>query len=88
MLLSELLNRKVVTESGRRLGRVHDVHAELTENRLRITGLVPGGPGLLERYGIGTTGGTAGPGSPKAHGHPLVPWKRVIRVGREIVVSD
>ena len=38
MRLSELLNRKVVTESGQRLGRVHDVRGELVGGRLRVTG--------------------------------------------------
>jgi sporulation protein YlmC with PRC-barrel domain len=88
MRLSELLNRKVVTESGQPLGRVHDVRGELTAGRLRLTGLVAGRLGLLERYGIGTTGGSAGPGSPQAHGHPVIPWARVVRVGAEIVVRD
>src|SRR5215208_950027 len=38
MRLSELLNRKVVTESGDSLGRIHDVRAELVGGRLRVTG--------------------------------------------------
>jgi sporulation protein YlmC with PRC-barrel domain len=88
MRLSELLGRKVVTESGQRLGRVHDVHAELSGGRLRIVGLIPGRPGILERYGIGQTRGLSGPGPPTGHDHPLIPWERVIRVGTEIVVRD
>jgi sporulation protein YlmC with PRC-barrel domain len=88
MRLSQLLNRQVVTESGQRLGRVHDVRGELTGGgRLRVTGLCAGGLGLLERYGIGATG-SHGPGRPKGHGHAVVPWQRVVRVGREIVVRD
>jgi sporulation protein YlmC with PRC-barrel domain len=87
MRLSELLNRKVVTESGQELGRVHDVRGELDGGRLRVTGLVAGKLGILERYGIGTRG-SGGPQQAKVHGHPVIPWERVIRVGTEIVIRD
>jgi sporulation protein YlmC with PRC-barrel domain len=87
MRLGEILGRKVVTESGQSLGRVHDVQGELLEGRLRVTGLVPGGMGLLERYGI-TAKGSARPGQAKHHGHAGIPWERVVRIGREIVVRD
>ena len=87
MRLSDLLNRPVVSESGRRLGRVHDVRAELADGRLRITGLCTGNLGILERYGIGTRG-SGGPGQAKVHGHPVIPWERVVRVGSEVVVRD
>jgi sporulation protein YlmC with PRC-barrel domain len=88
MRLSELLNKQIVDESGRRLGHIHDVRGELAGGRLRIVGLVPGTGGILERYGVGTHG-SGGPGQAKVHGHHAVtPWKRVVRVGREIVVRD
>ena len=87
MRLSELLNREVVTESGERLGRVHDVRGELVGGRLRVTGLVAGRLGILERYGIGTHG-SGGPAQAKVHGHPVIPWERVVRVGSEVVVRD
>ena len=87
MRLSEHLNRKVVTESGQPLGRVHDVRGELIGGRLRVTGLVAGELGILERYGIGTHG-SGGPGEAKVHGHPVIPWERVVRVGSEVVVRD
>ena len=85
MRLSELLGRKVVSESGAQLGRVHDVRGELVDGRLRITGLAAGNLGILERYGVGTHG-SGGPGRAKVHGHAIIPWQRVIRVGREVVV--
>ena len=51
----------------------------------------PGGalavPDELERYGVGTRG-SGGPGQAKVHGHPVIPWDRVVRVGSEIVVRD
>jgi sporulation protein YlmC with PRC-barrel domain len=87
MRLSELLNRKVVTEAGRQLGRVHDVRGELSDGRLRVTGLAAGEPGLLERFGIGTHG-SGGPAQAKVHGHEVIPWERVVRVGAEVVVRD
>ena len=87
MRLSELLNRKVVSESGQQLGRIHDVRGELVGGRLQVTGLVAGELGILERYGIGTHG-SGGPGEAKVHGHPVIPWERVVRVGSEVVVRD
>ena len=87
MRLSELLNRKVVTESGQRLGDLHDVRGELVEGRLRVTGLIAGKLGILERYGIGTHG-SGGPEQAKVHGHPVIPWERVVRVGAEVVIRD
>jgi sporulation protein YlmC with PRC-barrel domain len=87
MRLSELLNRKVVSESGQQLGRVHDVRGELVGGRLLITGLCCGKLGILERYGVGTHG-SGGPRQPKVHGHPVIPWEQVIRVGSQVVVRD
>ena len=87
MRLSELLNRKVVTESGQRLGHLHDVRGELVGDSLRVTGLMAGRRGVLDRYGIGARGSSR-PSQPKLHGHPVVPWERVVRIGTEIVVRD
>jgi len=87
MRLSELLNRKVVTESGASLGRIHDIRGELAGGRLRVTGLAAGELGVLERFGIGTHG-SGGPSQAKVHGHQIIPWERVVRVGAEVVVRD
>ena len=87
MRLSELLSREVVSESGQRLGRVRDVRGELVGGRLRVIGLVAGSLGILERYGVGTRG-SGGPGQAKVHGHPIIPWERVVRVGSVVVVRD
>jgi sporulation protein YlmC with PRC-barrel domain len=87
MRLSELLNRQVVDESGRRLGRIHDVRGELAGEHLRVTGLAIATRGILERYGVGTHG-SGGPEQAKVHGHPVIPWERVIRVGPEVIVRD
>jgi sporulation protein YlmC with PRC-barrel domain len=86
MRLGELLGREVVTESGERLGRVHDVQGELEEGRLRVTALVAGAPGILERFGVGA--GQGGAHRAKRHGHAAIAWERVVRVGRNVVVRD
>jgi sporulation protein YlmC with PRC-barrel domain len=87
MRLAELLNREVVSESGERLGRVHDVRGQLVGGHLRVIGLVAGKGGIPERYGVGTHG-SGGPGQAKVHGHPIIPWERVVRVSSEVVVRD
>jgi sporulation protein YlmC with PRC-barrel domain len=87
MRLSELLNRKIVSESGQQLGRVHDVRGEIVGGHLRVTGLCAGKLGILERYGVGTHG-SGGPRQAKVHGHPIIPWERVVRVGSDVVVRD
>jgi sporulation protein YlmC with PRC-barrel domain len=74
--LSSLQHRKVVTESGRSLGRVYDFRCERTPRTLTITGLVVGARGLLEHFGI-------------AERKHAIPWKDVVRIeGKQIVVRD
>ena len=87
MRLSELLNREVITQSGARVGRVEDVRGILDGEHLRITGLVTGKLGILERFGIGTHG-SGGPGQAKVRGRPIITWDRVTHVGAKIVVRD
>ena len=82
--LSELLGTSVRTESGRQLGCVRDVRAELRPRSVAITGLVVGGSGFLERLGIG---------APESRGRNLrrdvVPWSAVVRADAGgIVVRD
>jgi sporulation protein YlmC with PRC-barrel domain len=87
MRLSQLLNREVVTESGRTLGHVHDIRGQIEGRRLAVTGLVAGELGLLERYGIGTHG-RGESNRAKAHSHDIIPWNRVLHVGSKIVVRN
>ena len=87
MRLSELLGPPCRDRVRSAHGRVHDVRGELVDGRLRVTGLAAGELGVLERYGVGTHG-SGGPGRAKVHGHPVIPWERVVRVGAEIVVRD
>ena len=84
MRLSDLLGVPVRTESGDDLGRVHDVRGELTSRTLRVTGLVVGRAGVLERLGIGAPRSTA-----RIRVHDVVPWRDVVRATRAgVVVRD
>jgi sporulation protein YlmC with PRC-barrel domain len=82
--LSELLGLDVHTESGAHVGHVFDVRAELTPRTLKVTGLVVGRVGLLERLGV------------RAYRHherlrtdDLIPWRDVVRADRRgVVVRD
>jgi sporulation protein YlmC with PRC-barrel domain len=84
MRISELLGLRVRTESGHSLGNVHDVRAELTAHRLRVTGLVVGGLGILERLGLGAPRAQA-----RLRGTDVVSWTRIVRVDRRgVIVRD
>jgi sporulation protein YlmC with PRC-barrel domain len=87
MRLSELLRRKIYTESGRELGHVHDVRAELRGDRLQITGVIVGRHALLEHFGIGLSKGTTG--TKMRTNASVVPWSAVVRFGpRSLIVRD
>jgi sporulation protein YlmC with PRC-barrel domain len=82
--VSELLGLSVRTESGDDLGHVHDVRGELTPRTLKVTGLVVGQLGLLERLGLGAPTSAA-----RLRTHDVIPWKDVIRANRRgVVVRD
>jgi sporulation protein YlmC with PRC-barrel domain len=82
--LSELLGLDVRTESGDHVGRVHDVRAELTPRTLKVTGLVVGRLGLLERLGIG-----APRRGQRLRTDDMIPWRDVVRADRRgVVVRD
>jgi sporulation protein YlmC with PRC-barrel domain len=84
MRLSDLLGLPVRSESGERLGHVHDVRGELTHRTLWLTALVVGKVGVLERLGIGA------PRTPtRVRGHDAIAWSDVVSVDRTgIVVRD
>jgi sporulation protein YlmC with PRC-barrel domain len=82
--LSDLLGTRVTTESGESLGYVRDLRGELTTHSLRISGLVVGGLGLLERLGIGAPKSAA-----RIRTKDVIAWKEVVRADtRGIVVRD
>jgi sporulation protein YlmC with PRC-barrel domain len=82
--LSDLLGLDVRTEAGDDLGHVRDVRGELSSRSLKITGLVVGGTGLLERLGLG-----APESQSRIRVHDVVPWSAVVRADRGgVVVRD
>jgi sporulation protein YlmC with PRC-barrel domain len=80
--LAELLGRAVETEDGEHLGRLHDLRGEVGAGPPRITGLVVGGRGLLERLGVG-----APESGQRTRSGDVVPWSEVLRIepGRIVV---
>jgi sporulation protein YlmC with PRC-barrel domain len=76
--LSSLQQRKVETESGRPLGRCHDLRGELTGPTLRVTGLCVGPTGWLSHLGVRWRGR-----------RDVIPWEAVVRIeGKRIVIRD
>ena len=87
MRLSDLLHREVCTESGRKLGHVHDVRAEQRGDRLLITGVIVGRHALLEHFGISLAKGHSGP--KRRASVDVVPWSAVVRLSSgKVVVAD
>jgi sporulation protein YlmC with PRC-barrel domain len=84
MRLSDLLRRKVRTESGRTLGHVHDVRADLRGDRLVITGVIVGRHALLEHFGLGLSKGKTG--MKMRTKASVVPWSAVVRFGGNTVI--
>lgn len=75
---SSFQKRKVVTTSGRSLGRCHDLRGERTSSSVRITGLCVGPGGWLSHFGVS-----------RHDRHSVIPWEAVVRIeGKRIVVRD
>ena len=68
----------MVTESGRSLGRCHDFRGELTDTKLRVTGLCVGRGGLFSHLGV------------RGHDrHDVIAWDAVVRIeGKRIIVRE
>ena len=73
--LSELLGRKVVDQSGRRLGRVRETKAHWEGDAVVIDELILDRGGLRRRL--------RGPGGPEEQ---TVPWDAVVELPDETVV--
>jgi sporulation protein YlmC with PRC-barrel domain len=86
ILISELLEAEVRTEDGAKLGRVHDVRVEALQRRrpeghgLKVVGLVIGGRGIRERFGLDTAR-TAKPIADR----DLIAWDRVVAIDAGVV---
>lgn len=81
MKLTDLVGLPVRTEDGVRLGHVHDVRAEVSSRAARVTGLVVGRLGVLERLGLGAPRSSA-----RLRSHDLVLWRDVVRADRRGVL--
>jgi sporulation protein YlmC with PRC-barrel domain len=85
-MLSSLLGRDIVTDTGRRLGHCHDLRGELTSSSLRVTALVVGTRGWLEHFGIGAQ---ASASPQRVEDKDTVPWDAIVRIeGNRIIVRD
>jgi sporulation protein YlmC with PRC-barrel domain len=75
---SSFIGRTVETQAGRRLGTCHDLRAEIDRSSAKVTGLVVGGRGRLEHFGLRR------PRRPDC-----VPWSAIVRIeGKRILVRD
>ena len=84
MRLSELIGLDVHTESGDHIGHVHDVRGELTPRTLKVTGLVVGRVGMLERLGL-----RAFRHHERLRTGDMILWRDVVRADRRgVVVRD
>jgi sporulation protein YlmC with PRC-barrel domain len=75
---SDLIGCELRTESGRRLGRVHDLRAEEVSDGWVLMGLVVGRSGMLTRL----TGSEA---HPLVQGD-LIPWETVSSLSDGLVI--
>jgi sporulation protein YlmC with PRC-barrel domain len=78
---SDLIGCEVRTESGERLGDVHDLRAERADDHWRLSGLVLGRRGMSARL-IGT-------GPDPLIGGEVIGWEAVCRLeDRSIIVRN
>lgn len=75
---SDLIGCRVCTESGAKLGRVHDLRAHEDGDEWLLVGLVIGRGGLSARF-------AGGDGKPFRDGK-VVPWERIARLEDGLVV--
>jgi sporulation protein YlmC with PRC-barrel domain len=79
---SDLIGCVARTQSGKRLGRVHDLRAHAVNDRWQLVGLVVGRGGLVARL-VGDAGA-----DPLVRGD-VIPWQAVVALGDGLVtVSD
>ncbi len=77
LLLHEILGRRVVTQSGQKLGSIHEVEAERVGNELCITELLVGPEVWKVRLGLGGRAAVT-----------RVPWKDVVALESPVRVRD
>ena len=84
MRLSELIGLRFAPSRARTSAACTTYAAELTPRTLKVTGLVVGRLGLLERLGIGAPTSAA-----RLRTRDVIPWQDVVRADRRgVVVGD
>jgi sporulation protein YlmC with PRC-barrel domain len=78
---SDLIGCELRTQSGRRLGRVHDLRAHAADNGWQLVGLVIGRRGVAARL----VGGTGSNGDPLVQGD-VIPWHAVTTLEAGLIV--
>jgi sporulation protein YlmC with PRC-barrel domain len=76
---SDLIGCVARTQSGKRLGRVHDLRAHAVNGRWQLVGLVVGRGGMVTRLV-----GDGGP-DPLVRGD-VIPWQAVTALGKGVVI--
>jgi sporulation protein YlmC with PRC-barrel domain len=76
---SDLIGAVVRTESGERLGRVHDLRAVSVDGGWELVGLVTGLQGLLTRF-------QGAEGDEAVRAGNVIPWEAVTRLEEGAVV--
>jgi sporulation protein YlmC with PRC-barrel domain len=74
---SDLIGCAVRTESGERLGRVHDIRARAVDGGWQLDGLMVGRGGMIARM-------TGSSSEPLVRGD-VVPWSRVTRLDEGLI---
>jgi hypothetical protein len=77
---SDLLGCRVHAQSGRRVGRVHDLRAERGDDGYRLTALIVKRAGVLARF----TGGATG----VPRGSDLVRWEAITNLADGHITID
>jgi sporulation protein YlmC with PRC-barrel domain len=82
---SDLTGCVVRTESGQKLGRVHDLRLQVgRDETYRLAGVVIGRGGMLQRLGV-----TSAPRPDPVVGGKVVPWHAITRLEEgSITVRD
>ena len=79
---SDLMGCDVRTESGEKLGRVHDLRAHSSsDGSWLLMGIVVGRGGLRERFGGGASSGS----EPVRSGGNVIPWEAIVRLSDGLV---
>lgn len=75
---SDLMGCDVRSESGEKLGRVHDLRAHASDGGWVLMGIVVGRGGLRERFGSGAE-------EPVRAGGNVIPWEAITRLSPGLV---